>query len=94
MRIDENEVKQILRNPVIFSIRGGADPMYIQTPPDFEAALEIAIDAIDRGDLELGNGILEWVLKYEPSNRIALLWMACTVPDENLKRRYYRMIPR
>jgi hypothetical protein len=67
--------------------------MYIHEPPGIEEALEIAIDAIDRGDMELGNGILAWVLKYEPSNRIALLWMACTVPDENLKRRYYSMIP-
>jgi hypothetical protein len=66
--------------------------MYIHEATNIDEALEIAIDAIDRGDMELGNDILEWILKYEPSNRIALLWMACTVPDENLKRRYYSRI--
>jgi hypothetical protein len=60
--------------------------------PNIEEALEYAIDAIDRGDLQQGSAALEWVLHRDPSNRIALLWMACTVSDENLKRRYYSLI--
>jgi hypothetical protein len=60
--------------------------------PSIEEALEFAIDAIERGDMKLGNTALEWILGREPSNNVALMWMACTVPDENTKRRYYSLI--
>jgi hypothetical protein len=42
--------------------------------------------------LQQGSAALEWVLHRDPSNRIALLWMACTVPDEGSKRSYYSRI--
>ena len=60
--------------------------------PNIEEALDFAIDAIDRDDMQLGSAALEWVLQREPANTIALLWMACTVFDENLKRKYYSRI--
>ena len=66
--------------------------MHNQDTPNIEEALEFAIDAIDGGNMKLGNAALEWVLEREPSNRIALLWMACTVPDEHSKRGYYSLI--
>jgi hypothetical protein len=61
--------------------------------PNIDEALEFAIEAIDRGDMQLGIAALEWVLQREPFNRIALLWMACTVSDEGSKRAYYSRIP-
>ena len=66
--------------------------MYKQESPNIEEALKFAIDAIDRGDMNLGNAALEWVLEREPCNRIALLWKACTVSDEHAKRHYYSLI--
>jgi hypothetical protein len=66
--------------------------MVKQLKPDIEEALEYAIDAIDRDDMQVGSAALAWVLERDPSNRIALLWLACTVPDEPTKRRYYSLI--
>ena len=66
--------------------------MHKNATPNIEEALEYAVDAIDRGDLQLGNAALTWVLERDPSNRIALVWMACTVPDEHAKRTYYSLI--
>ena len=66
--------------------------MFKHETPNIDEALEFAINAIDRNDLRLGSAALEWVLERDPSNRIALLWMACTVPDEHVKRRYYSLI--
>jgi hypothetical protein len=60
--------------------------------PNIRQALEFAINAIDHDDLNLGKAALEWVLEREPSNTIALLWMACTVPNEDEKRHYYSKI--
>jgi hypothetical protein len=54
-----------------------------------EEALAFAIDAIDRGDLDLGYSALGRVLQKEPKNPVAWLWMACTVPEEERKRECY-----
>lgn len=66
--------------------------MFASETPTVEEALDFAIDAIDRGDLKLGNAALGWVLQREPDNRVAWLWMACTVPDEQAKRGCYSRI--
>jgi hypothetical protein len=66
--------------------------MFASETPTVEEALEFAIDAIDRGDLKLGNAALGWVLQREPDNRVAWLWMACTVLDEQAKRGCYSRI--
>lgn len=57
--------------------------------PNLEDALAFAIDAIDRGDIQLGYTALEWVLQREPENPVPWLWMACTLPDEQRKRDCY-----
>ena len=64
----------------------------MQETPNIDEALEFAISAIDRNDMQLGSAALEWILQREPANTVALLWMACTVFDENLKRKYYSQI--
>jgi hypothetical protein len=66
--------------------------MFTTETPTVEEALDFAIDAIDRGDMKLGNAALGWVLQREPDNRVAWLWMACTVPDEQAKRGCYNRI--
>ena len=66
--------------------------MFIHVTPNVEEALEFAIDAIDRGDINLGGAALDWVLQREPKNQVAWLWMACTVPDEQAKRNCYTRI--
>jgi hypothetical protein len=66
--------------------------MFATETPTVEEALEFAIDAIDRGDLKLGNAALGWILQRDPDNRVAWLWMACTVPDEQAKRGCYSRI--
>ena len=66
--------------------------MFTQEIPNVDEALEFAIDAIDRGDISLGNAALDWVLQREPKNQVAWLWMACTVPDEQAKRNCYTRI--
>jgi len=63
--------------------------MFSNQTDSVEEALQLGIDAINRGDLELGSDILEWVLEREPQNEIAWLWMACTVDDEAKKRECY-----
>jgi hypothetical protein len=57
--------------------------------PNLEQAFLFALDAIDRGDLQLGYAALGWVLQREPDNSAAWLWMACTVPEEERKRECY-----
>ena len=66
--------------------------MITNKTPNTEEALEYAIDAIERGKIKLGNKALGWVLQREPDNRVAWLWMACTLPDENAKQACYSQI--
>jgi hypothetical protein len=66
--------------------------MFANETPSIDEAITFAIDAIDRGDLKLGNAALGWVLQREPENNVAWLWMACTVPDEQAKRGCYSRI--
>lgn len=63
--------------------------MFTGETPTVEDALTFAIDAIDRGDMNLGVAALEWVLERDPKNPFVWLWMACTVPDEQAKRECY-----
>jgi hypothetical protein len=66
--------------------------MFVDETPSIEEALEFAINAIEGGDMKLGNAALEWILGRDPTHNIALLWMACTVSDEHTKRHYYSLI--
>jgi Tfp pilus assembly protein PilF len=58
--------------------------------PTAGAALEFAIDAINRGDPVNGKAALTWALHREPNNALAWLWMACCVTDEQAKQECYR----
>jgi Tfp pilus assembly protein PilF len=55
-------------------------------------ALHIAIDAVNRGDLNQGRKALAWVLRQDPNNAVAWLWMACCSPDDASRQECYRRV--
>ena len=66
--------------------------MLLTKTPNTEDAIEYAICAIENGNIKSGNEALGWVLQREPDNKVAWLWMACTLPDEKSKRACYNRI--
>ena len=55
-----------------------------------EDALNIAIEAVERGDLRNGEAALSWVLKEDPENTAAWIWLACCAPDDSARQICYR----
>lgn len=58
----------------------------------YDHALDYAIQAIERGDRQKGHAALSWLLKRQPENTLAWLWMASCVPDEFAKQECYRRV--
>lgn len=57
-----------------------------------QEALNLAISAIDRGDIEKAKSALGWVLTEDPYNKIALLWMPTCLTDERAKNECYKRL--
>ena len=57
-----------------------------------EDALELAVAAVNRGQLDVGKAALSWVLRKDPNNTSAWLWMACCLPDDHAKQECYRRV--
>jgi Tfp pilus assembly protein PilF len=57
---------------------------------DLTEAVQSAVEAIQRGDLGQGRATLTWVLRENPGDRLAWLWMACCVTDEPERDECYR----
>lgn len=55
-----------------------------------EQALDLGVEAVERGDLNDGEQALSWVLKHDPGNQIAWFWLACCAPDDDAKQECYR----
>lgn len=55
-------------------------------------ALDFALQAIDRGETVEAGRALTWVLKKEPDNTLAWLWMPACLTDERQKRDCYRKL--
>lgn len=55
-----------------------------------EEALQTAVDAVERGNLQDGEAALSWILKRDPKNTAAWLWLACCAPDDQAKQECYR----
>lgn len=55
-----------------------------------EEALNLAVEAVERGDLRNGETALNWILKENPSNTAAWIWLACCVPDDSARQLCYR----
>lgn len=55
--------------------------------PTTEEALNFAVRSIHRADLETGRAALRWVLRREPENVSAWLWLKkCVEQDRALER--------
>ena len=54
--------------------------------PSCEQALDFAVSAIKRGDATKGQAALAWVLKREPNNVVAWLWLAECSPDVQVRQ--------
>lgn len=61
-------------------------------PATISEALNIAIDAVNRGDIGRGRKALSWVLEHDPNNAVAWLWMACCSPDDASRQECYRRV--
>lgn len=55
-----------------------------------EEALAMAVKAVERGDLRHGEAALNWVLKEDPKNTTAWIWLACCAPDDSSRQICYR----
>lgn len=55
-----------------------------------EEALDVGVEAVERGDLRNGEAALSWVLKKDPGNTLAWIWLACCAPDDQARRECYR----
>jgi Tfp pilus assembly protein PilF len=54
-------------------------------------AINHGIAAVNRGDIAVGKQALGWVLRQEPKNRLAWIWMACCVDEDEAKSECYRL---
>lgn len=61
----------------------------MHTTDQVKEAISSAVDAIQRGDLGQGRATLSWVLREQPDNRLAWLWMACCVNEEAARTECY-----
>ena len=57
-----------------------------------EEALDIAVEAVNRGELGKGKAALSWILEQDPNNTTAWLWMACCVTDDSVKQDCYQKV--
>lgn len=57
-----------------------------------DQALDFAVSAIKRGDASRGRAALAWVLQREPSNVVAWLWMAESLPESPAKQECLRRV--
>ena len=55
-----------------------------------EEAITSAVEAIQRGDLGQGRTTLSWVVREEPDNRLAWVWLATCVDDDSARDECYR----
>jgi Tfp pilus assembly protein PilF len=58
--------------------------------PSIEEAISSAVEAIDRGDLGQGRTTLSWVVREDPDNRLAWVWLAACVDDDSARDECYR----
>ena len=55
-----------------------------------EEALDMTVEAVERGDLRNGEAALNWVLNEDPKNTTAWIWLACCAPDDSSRQICYR----
>ncbi|MCH8337337.1 MAG: hypothetical protein IIA51_09735 [Chloroflexi bacterium] len=55
-----------------------------------EEAISSAVEAIQRGDLGQGRSTLSWVVREDPNNRLAWVWLAACVEEDEARDECYR----
>ena len=55
-----------------------------------DEAISSAVEAIQRGDLGQGRTTLSWVVREDPHNRLAWVWLATCVNEEEARDECYR----
>jgi Tfp pilus assembly protein PilF len=55
-----------------------------------EQVFQMAVDAVDRGEISKGKAALAWVLDQDPNYAAAWLWLACCLQDDEAKQNCYR----
>ena len=53
-------------------------------------ALDLGVQAVEQGDLQSGEAAFSWVLKKDPENTVAWLWLACCAPEEHAREECYK----
>ena len=59
-----------------------------------EEAISSAVEAIQQGDLGQGRATLSWVVREDPDNRLAWVWLAACVNEEEARDECYRRASR
>ncbi len=59
-----------------------------------EQAISSAVEAIQRGDIGQGRSTLSWVVREDPDNRLAWVWLAACVNEEEAREECYRRASR
>ena len=55
-----------------------------------DEAISAAVEAIQRGDLGQGRATLKWVVREEPDNRLAWVWLAACLTEDEARDECYR----
>ena len=65
-------------------------------PPmnSIEEAISSAVEAIQQGDLGQGQATLSWVVREDPDNRLAWVWLAACLSEEEARDECYRRASR
>ena len=59
-----------------------------------EEAISSAVEAIQRGDLGQGRSTLSWVVREDPNNRLAWVWLTACVEEDEARDECYRRASR
>jgi Tfp pilus assembly protein PilF len=65
---------------------GPEDAMALQRTPTISEAVELAVQKVRSKDYDTGKAILAWVLKTQPENVVAWLWLARCIANREHRR--------
>jgi Tfp pilus assembly protein PilF len=66
--------------------------MALQTVPTIAEALQLAVQKVRTKDYTSGRAILSWVLKSQPDNVVAWLWLARCIANQEERAQCLRRV--
>jgi len=81
---------QVVSKPGEKLAKKRVDTMATNSVPTTDEALQFAVSSIKKSDYSRGRKALKWVLKREPENVAAWLWMERCVEDVSQKGECFR----